>query len=171
MYKKENNYAFIDGQNLHLSTIFHPTHPWEIDLKKFYIYLQDKYCVSHAYYFLGYVQEGLKAEKRYESIQEAGFILKFRQHSQALLSKKKGNVDVEIVISIFRKIYYKDDFNSVVLVTGDGDYKSLVDFLIDESRLKKILFPYQKKASSLYNRIPMQYKADLDPHEVRIKIS
>lgn len=32
-------------------------HPWKIDLSKFRIYLEKKYSVKEAYYFLGYVQD------------------------------------------------------------------------------------------------------------------
>ena len=38
-----------------------------------------------------------------------------------------------------KKLYKKDNFNKVVLVSGDGDYRMLVDFLIAENRFEKIL--------------------------------
>jgi hypothetical protein len=43
-----NNYCFIDGQNLHLGTL---EEGWKIDTKKFRIYLKDKYKANNAYYF------------------------------------------------------------------------------------------------------------------------
>ncbi len=52
MDKKASNLAFIDGQNLHLGTI---QDNWKIDLKKFRIYLKDKYHIAEAYYFLGHI--------------------------------------------------------------------------------------------------------------------
>lgn len=44
------NLAFIDGQNLHLGT---KEEGWKVDLGKFRIYLNDKYKVKEAYYYLG----------------------------------------------------------------------------------------------------------------------
>ena len=41
--KKENNLAFIDGQNLHLGT---KEEGWKVDLIKFRIYLKEKYKVE-----------------------------------------------------------------------------------------------------------------------------
>ncbi|MFA6999532.1 MAG: hypothetical protein WC241_00260 [Candidatus Paceibacterota bacterium] len=50
---KENNIAFIDGQNLYLGT---KQDDWNVDLSKLRIYLKDKYKVKEAYYFFGCVQ-------------------------------------------------------------------------------------------------------------------
>ncbi len=66
----KNNYAFIDGQNLHLGTM---EDNWKVDLKKFKVYLKDKYKVTNAYYFLGYLSE--EQNELYLSLQEAGFIV------------------------------------------------------------------------------------------------
>ena len=62
MKKELKNTAFIDGQNLWLGTskvskdgeIIESS--W-LDLKKFRIYLKEKYKVEKAYYFLGVVDE------------------------------------------------------------------------------------------------------------------
>ncbi len=152
--KKENNLAFIDGQNLYMGTNS-GNEPWEVDLVKFRQYLLAKYHVDKAYYFLGFVKE--KYDDLYEEIQSAGFILKFREHNSAMLSKKKGNVDTDIVFDIMKKIYKKEPFDKIVLVAGDGDYKMLVDFLIEEEKFEKILFPNKEFASSLYKSITRVY--------------
>lgn len=147
---QENNFAFIDGQNLYMGTKSEEP-MWSVDFAKFREYLKRKYCVSRAYYFLGFVID----EKRdlYDKIQEAGFILKFREHHSSMIGKKKGNVDGDIIFSIMKKIYKKESFDKIVLVSGDGDYRTLVDFLIEEDKFKKILFPNKKFASSLYKKI------------------
>jgi len=151
---KNNNLFFIDGQNLYMGT-GSDNPAWEIDLAKFREYLSKKYHVQKAYYFLGYVNEVY--QDLYEEIQNAGFILIFRQHNSAMLGKKKGNVDSDIIFSIMKKMYKKELFDKIVLVSGDGDYKALVDFLIEEKRLEKVLFPNKKFASSLYKKITRVY--------------
>jgi len=83
---------------------------------------------------------------------------------------KKGNVDSDIIFSVMKRLYKKEDFNGVILVTGDGDYKMLVDFLIEEGRFKKVLFPNRKYASSLYKSIGAEYFAYLDDTDIKKKI-
>jgi len=56
-----------------------------------------------------------------------------------------------------KKMYKKEDFSKIILVSGDGDYKLLVDFLIEENKFEKILFPNKKFASSLYKKLGSQY--------------
>ena len=169
MNSKTKNIAYVDGQNLHMGTS--KSEPkWKINLSRFRIYLEKKYNVDKAYYYLGYVQEGDKIEHLYEEIQSAGFILVFRQHSSTMLGKKKGNVDSDIIFSVMKRIYKKDDFDKILLVSGDGDYKMLVDFLIEEKRFEKILFPNKKFASSLYKEIGAQYFDNLGNKDIRNKI-
>jgi uncharacterized LabA/DUF88 family protein len=147
----ENNIAFIDGQNLHLW--LQSEGRW-IDNKKFRIFLKDQFHVQEAYYFLGFVSE--EQQDLYHSLQKAGFIVSFREHSSALKWKKKWNVDVDIVFEIMKKIIEKEEFNQIVLVSGDGDYIKLVDYLIKKSLFKRVLFP-NKNHSSLYKKIGNKY--------------
>ncbi len=148
MNKKENNLAFIDGQNLHLGTA---GDGWKIDHFKFRVYLKDKYHISEAYYFLGYISE--KEQDLYKNLQKAGFIVIFKEHNPNLKTNKKGNVDADIVFEIMKSLLDHENFDKIVLVSGDGDYKKLVDYLIEKSKFKKILFPNRKFASSLYKKL------------------
>lgn len=165
---KVNNLAFIDGQNLYMGTAKREVNPWKINLARFRVYLEQKYNVVKAYYFLGYVQE--TNQDLYEEIQNAGFVLIFREHNPAMMGKKKGNVDSDIIFHIMKKMYKKENFSKIVLVSGDGDYKLLVDFLIEENRFEKILFPDRKRASSLYKKIGAIYFDGLDAQGIRAKI-
>ena len=74
-----------------------------------------------------------------------------------MIGKKKGNVDSDIIFDIMKRVYKKESFDKIVLVSGDGDYKMLVDFLIEEGKFKKILFPNKNFASSLYKKITRVY--------------
>jgi len=163
------NYGYIDGQNLHLGTAS-ADEPWKLDLVKFRTYLREKYNVEKAFYYLGYVQEGVNIQRLYENIQAAGFILVFRQHNAAMLGKKKRNVDSDIIFSIMERLYLHEQFDKIILISGDGDYKMLVDFLIHENKMEKILFPNRRFRSSLYKDIGAPYFAYLDDRDVRRKI-
>ncbi len=151
------NLAFLDGQNLHMGTAKREINPWSIDLMRFRVYLAEKYNVVKAFYHLGYLQDSSRAQEIYERIQNAGFILVFRQHGEAMIGNKKGNVDSDIIFSVMKRLYKKEDFEKIILVSGDGDYKSLVDFLIEENKFEKMLFPNKKFASSLYKKLGSRY--------------
>lgn len=107
----------------------------------------------------------------YNTIQRAGFILVFREHRSDLLSHKKGNVDTDIVFLIMKKLYLREKFDKVFLVSGDGDYYQMVEFLRDENKLGKVLFPTKSKASSLYRQIEAKYRDYLDASDIKKKIA
>jgi len=120
------NQAFIDGQNLRYSTSKADA-PWTVDLKRFRIYLENKYHATEAYYFLGAYNPDY--QDMYTSIQRSGYILIFRKHFETLKSIKKGNVDTDIVFHIMWKIAEQVDFDKIILVSGDGDYFKMVQYL------------------------------------------
>ena len=162
---KENNVAFVDGQNLHLGT---QADGWTVDMKKFRIYLRDKFHVQEAYYFLWFISE--EEQELYNMLQKAWFIVVFREHSSTLKGKKKGNVDVDIVFEIMKKIVEDTSFDQMVLVSGDGDYIKVVRYLVEKKLLKKILFP-NSKYSSLYKRIEPHFRMNLWVVDIKKKIS
>lgn len=163
--KRENNFAFIDGQNLHLGTT---QNNWKVNFEKFRTYLKDKYSVNEAYYFLGYIKEA--EQELYNHLQKAGFIVLFREHNHNLKTNKKGNVDTEIVFEIMKNLADNTAMEKVVLVSGDGDYRKMVDYLVKKKRFKKILFPNKKFASSLYKNLGSEFFDYLENIHVREKI-
>lgn len=163
-----HNEAFIDGQNLHFSTM-HSDEPWKVDNFRFREYLRKKFRVEQAYYFLGCFDDEL--QPMYDNLQRAGFILVFRKHQTTVLSHKKGNVDTDVVFYIMHKLYKCENIDKIYLVSGDGDYYRMVRFLRDEEKLGKVLFPWRKNASSLYRRIEAHYRMYLDDADVKRKIA
>jgi uncharacterized LabA/DUF88 family protein len=163
---KISNIAFVDGQNLHLGT---KESGWAIDHVKFRRYLNEKYNVTEAYYYLGYISED--EQDLYNNLQKAGFILSFREHSSALKGSKKGNVDSDIVFGIMRKLVDNEPFDKVFIVSGDGDYKKLVDYLVKKEKFGKMLFPNEEFASSLYKSLGSEFYDYLENEDVKAKIS
>jgi uncharacterized LabA/DUF88 family protein len=162
--KKERNIAFIDAQNLHLWTT---TEKWVVDFKRFRVYLEQKFQVKEAYFFLWFLDE--EQNELYRNVQKAWFIVEFREHNANMKGKKKGNVDVDIVFEVMRKIFEGKDFDKIVLVSGDGDYIKMVNYLIEKRLLRKMLFP-NKQFSSLYNAIAYNYWVNLSLAGIRKKI-
>lgn len=164
--QKTKNCAFIDGQNLYLGT---RDGGWAFDYRKLRRYLAEKYNVVEAHYFLGFVSN--QEQELYISLQKAGFILDFREHSSALLGKKKGNVDCDIVFSVMKKLVEGEEFDKILIVSGDGDYFKLIDFLIKKGKFEKILFPNKDFASSLYDRFGSEYYDFLEKSDIKDKIA
>ena len=164
-----NNQAFIDGQNLYVSTLT-ASPSWSVDYKKLRIFLKQRFNVTTAYYFLGtYVPEN---KDLYDSLEKDGYILVFREHSGESTSHKKGNVDTDIVFSIMKKLVEKEDFDKVILVSGDGDYWRMVDYLISKNKFERLMAPNRQRLSSLYKRkMADKYCFLMDDPDTKKKIS
>ena len=135
-----NNYAFIDSQNVHLAI---RAQRWEVDWKRFRVYLKEKYHVEKAYLFIGYIKGN---NKLYEELQSAGFICIWKPtlvHRNGII---KGNCDAELVLHTM--IQYSN-FDKAVIVTGDGDFYCLVDYLVDKDKLCALLVPSMYYYSAL----------------------
>ena len=149
------NIAFIDGQNLYYAL---KSNGLKIDYKRFRVYLKDKYNVEETHYFLGFIKN--EESSLYENLQKAGFILKFKAHNELMAGKKKGNVYTDIVFEVMKKLIESPDgFEKVLIVSGDGNYKRLVDYLIERERFERILLPTRERASSLYKIMSTKYYA------------
>lgn len=139
-----NNYAFIDSQNLNLSI---REQGWVLDFKKFRIYLKEKYLVTKAYLFIGYVPHN---QTLYTNLQEDGYILVFKPTLSLPGGKVKGNVDAELVLHTM--IEY-DNYDKALIVTGDGDFYCLIDYLQNNEKLLKLMIPDQNRFSSLFRKV------------------
>lgn len=160
------NYAFIDGQNLHLGT---QESGWKIDIYRFQTYLYEKYDIGKAFSFLGVPIA--KHQALYDNLQHAGFTLSFREHPAEVMGKKKGNIDTDLIFEVMRLCVESKDLGKVFIVSGDGDYKRLVDFLIRKGKFGKLLFPNKKFASSLYTDLAAEHVDYLESENVRAKIA
>lgn len=164
MFEKERNVAFIDGQNLYLGI---KEQGWVIDHYRFHIYLRDRYKVVRAYYFLGIFKE--TERNLYENLRKSGYTLCFKEHSPFSRSIKRGNVDTDIVFQIMSTII-NDPKVKIIIVSGDGDYKKLVDFLVAKEKLKRILFPNKEFASRLYRDLQKIHFDYLSEPGIKAKI-
>lgn len=137
------NYAFIDSQNLNLGVM---SQNWKLDFARFRVLLKDKYEVEKAFLFIGYV---VGNEVRYSSLQNAGFHLVFKptlEHKEGDKIVRKGNVDAELVLHSMIEF---PNYNKAVIVSGDGDFHCLVEYLESKGKLLKIIVPNGKYSSLL----------------------
>jgi uncharacterized LabA/DUF88 family protein len=125
--------------------------------------------------FIGYIPEN---EDLYEQMHQAGYAVVLKptfdltrvqpemlevmgedhgqkaqqeQESNAKPEDKKpvkGNVDAELVLWVMKEM---SNYEKAIIVSGDGDFYSLVEYLEQKGRLLNLLAPSQHY-SSLYNR-------------------
>lgn len=143
MVGKLNNCAFIDAQNVHLGI---KSLGWDLDWTKFRIYLREKYAVSTAYLFIGFIQSN---QNLYSELQKAGYILVFKPIILDGNGKAKGNCDADLVLQAILKI---NEYDKAVIVTSDGDFYSLVRHLYENNKLLFVFSPYVKTCSKLLKK-------------------
>ena len=145
--KGRNNYAFIDSQNLNLAI---RDQGWRLDFARFRRYLADKYGVSKAFLFIGYIGTN---QTLYTALQEQGYILVFKPTLSLGGGRVKGNVDAELVLHAM--IEYRS-YGKAVIVSGDGDFHCLIKYLKDHGKLEKLIIPNQQRYSSLLREFVKQ---------------
>lgn len=141
--KRENNYAFIDAQNIHLGI---KSLGWDLDWKKFRVYLREKYSVSTAYLFIGFIQSN---QNLYSELQKAGYILIFKPIILDDDGKAKGNCDADLILHTILKM---NEYEKAIITTSDGDFYSLVRYLYENNKLKMVLSAYVKTCSKLLKK-------------------
>ncbi len=140
MNKKLKNYAFIDSQNLNLAI---QDQGWKLDFARFRVYLKEKYGVTKAFLFIGYIEGN---NQLYISLQSAGFLCIFKPTLEYKDGSTKGNCDAELVLHAM--IEYPN-YDKAIIVTGDGDFYCLAQYLLEKDKLSAILIPNRLKFSAL----------------------
>lgn len=162
--KQPRVYAFIDSQNLNIGV---QKSGWKMDWRKFRKFLADKYGVTKAFMFIGYIPEN---EDLYEQMHQAGYavvlkptfdltrpqpemleVMHEEQNQKSEPEDKKpikGNIDAELVLWAMKEM---SNYEKAIIVSGDGDFYCLVEYLDQKGRLLNLLAPSQHY-SSLYNR-------------------
>ena len=144
-------YAFIDSQNLNLGTLNNIYRNkkliykgWRLDYRKFRVYLKDKFRVTKAFLFIGYIPE---YKKMYKALESYGFTLIFKPTTKDRDGKPKGNIDAELVL--YSAAIEFPNFDKAIIASGDGDFRCLHEFLQSRGKLFKIIIPNALSASSL----------------------
>jgi len=168
--RPQNNYAFIDSQNLNLGV---QKTGWKMDWRKFRLWLEKEHGVTHAYMFIGYMAEN---ESLYELMHDHGYLIVLKPTTEikpppekplepgepAREEQKptvKGNIDADLVLYAMKEL---PNYDKAVLVSGDGDFLGLVEYLVGQGKLRKLLTPNQRYSTLL--REFDEYIESLDTH-------
>ncbi len=145
--KRANVYAFIDSQNLNLGV---QKVGFKMDWRKFRHFLRHQHGVTKAFMFIGYMQE---FEDLYKQLHEAGYLIVLKPTSdlskhndigkneeQKEEDKKhiKGNIDADLVLWAMKEI---NNYNKAIIISGDGDFHGLIEYLVSLNKLKSIMTP------------------------------
>jgi uncharacterized LabA/DUF88 family protein len=146
--QEKNNYAFIDSQNLNLGI---QKMGWKMDWRKFRQFLADEYGVSKAFMFIGHMTEH---EDLYLKMHGHGFLVVLKPtvdmtNPKNLEEKKepekpedkkpvKGNIDADLVLWAMKEL---PNYDKAIVVSGDGDFYSLYEYLDEKGKLLHIMTP------------------------------
>lgn len=140
-------YAFIDSQNLNLGVL---SQGGKLDFRKFRQYLKLKHNVSKAFLFIGYVEEN---KVLYDYLKRSGYICIFKkviEYKDKDIATK-GNIDADLVLHAMIEYPHYD---KAIIVSGDGDFYPLIEYLQKKSKLLKIITPNKKYSSLLLKFLP-----------------
>ena len=169
--KRDIVYAFIDSQNLNLGTskdIYKNRKRiykgWKLDFKKFRQYLTDKFRVKKAFLFIGYIKQN---KYLYRSLKSYGYELVFKPTVRDDYGKPKGNVDAEMVL--YTSAIEYPNYDKAVIVSGDGDFCCLHEYLEKKRKLLSIIIPNTKSESSLLKKF-QEYKTFIIFEKDKLKL-
>jgi len=142
MQQKENNFAYIDGANLHKGV---DSLNWKLDYLRFRVWLTEKYGIKSAFIFIGLIP---RYKELYTYLQKCGFTLIFKEVIYDGKGKPKGNCDADLVLQAVCDTH-ENKFDQAVVVSSDGDYAGLVKFLVGQGKLKVVLSPHTQNLCSI----------------------
>ena len=151
---------------------------WKLDWRRFREYLRETYNVTQAYLFIGYMSENEALyehmhELGYLIVLKPTVDVSNMHHDAAASSGPepqpsaadvvdgkeiegvkdvkdkptiKGNVDAELVLYAMKEM---PNYDQAIIVSGDGDFFSLAEYLLAQNKLAHILTPNWQYSSLL----------------------
>jgi len=119
--------VFIDAANIFYSE---QTLGWRIDYERLADYLRKELSLTGLYYYTGIIEKNEKQRAFLHKLESFGYAVtakevKFiRLHSGSFTSK--GSLDVELALDAYMR---HDQYDSLVLFSGDSDFAYLLDVL------------------------------------------
>jgi uncharacterized LabA/DUF88 family protein len=133
--------VYIDAANLILSS---RTHGIEYDVIRLLTYCKDKYKATHCVYFTARIRS---LEADYELLESLGVEIVYKKLYRED-GVNKGNCDVEIANRITHDVC-TGYVESVVLMSGDGDFAALVDYACQYVKSVRLFAIHRKRTSFL----------------------
>ncbi|MBI2410748.1 MAG: NYN domain-containing protein [Candidatus Kerfeldbacteria bacterium] len=143
-------YAFIDASNIIYGTVTRDGEDWKLDFEKLYQYLQERYQVEKIFYFGGLDEKNIKQQKFYTKLDEMGYITVLKPviyHKQSNGQvRRKANCDVDLTFYAMRTL---GQYSGMILMSGDGDFCILLEYLLEKNRTVRVIANTQKTARNI----------------------
>lgn len=126
-------YAFLDATNIIYGA---SDSGWKMDFKKLSRYLKERYDAEKILYYAGVDAENKKQLRFYEKLQEFGYLLRLIPVKTFKDGRKKADVDSRMT---FEMMLYFDKYDRALVMTGDGDYYWVLEYLLLKHKSVKLL--------------------------------
>lgn len=148
--------VYIDGANLDkgISRL-----GWNINYEKLLVWLREKHKISKAIFFTGKIEY---MSSFYSELEKIGYIMVFRETVRGIGGKIKGNCDTEMVLRATIDMF-EESYDQAIIISGDGDFACLVNFLKSKSKIKAVFAPHSDRCSILLKRtgVPITFLSEL----------
>jgi len=174
-----NNFAFIDGANLHYTYEKSENLGWQIDYSKLMLLLKAKYNVTFAYYFLGNIN---KNSNVYRELQSDGYYLKLKTPTiypteeeycpyclksiAPELTRYKSDCDSFMTLETISNM---SSYDKAVVITSDGDFDELIKELVRKDKLRLLFAPCRDGCSGLLVSAAKGRIAFMDDFKTKLK--
>lgn len=137
---KQKIYCFIDASNIIYGA---KDENWLIDQKKLFKYLKTKFGISKAFFYFGKDSKNLAQAKFLNVLEQFGYTLRVKEIKR-YYKKTKANCDVDLTMDM---LILKDKYTNAIVLSGDGDFLPLFEYLRDKEGKKIIIIAFSKKTS------------------------
>ena len=129
-FVKGKTAVFIDSSNIYFSQ---KTLGWKIDFKKLLEYFRENTDLFRIAFYGAINPDNKKERKFHDFLEIIGYAvrhkkIKFIKDEKDAIhgGHHKGNIDVDLTIDA---VHLRDSYDSFVLLSGDGDFGSLIKYL------------------------------------------
>ena len=171
-----NNYAYIDGANLHFT---YENLDWDIDYQKLLGHLRAKYGVIITYYFIGKTPNN---QAIYDKLSSYGYNIRLKEPSPydteevicthcgevVTPSEKRYKADIDSYLTM-QVMSDMNAFDKAVLITSDGDFDELVKRLLRQDKLRIVFAPCKEGCSWLLKSAARGRIAFIDDYREALK--
>ena len=154
------NFFFMQKSKLH----------WFADPKRILEFIATKGVITDAFYYIGQDAPPDARQKNFlDALPGMGYSIVSKQiktiyDTKTGTSKKKANLDIEIVLDMFNTI---DHFDMAVLISGDGDFERALQLLRARGKQLLVIATEGFIARELRNVAGRHY---LDMQDIKVEI-
>lgn len=146
--QKPVTYAFVDAANI----VYRDTlpDPWKIDLKELIGYLQEHFGASKVLYFGGVDSQNTTQIRLYQKMRTWGYELHLNPIKRFVNEQGKSYVKADVDSHMtFEMMRLFPQYHRAVVLTGDGDFYWVLQYLLGQKDCVWLLSSHRKTAKEL----------------------